>query len=110
MLLQAVEKHLRTTRTSPTRFGRDAVGDPKFVFDLRNGRVPRKLDEADRRRLARYFGVAEAVLGGPAEAEGRPALTPVPVLNLGAAAGHGAFGGEETPVSHVAEALSLGVR
>ena len=25
----------------PTRFGRDVVGDPRFVFDLRKGREPR---------------------------------------------------------------------
>jgi len=26
----------------PTRFGRDAVNDPRFVFDLRRGREPRQ--------------------------------------------------------------------
>jgi hypothetical protein len=36
-----VEKYLRNRRIAPTRFGRDAVGDPRFVFDLRNGREPR---------------------------------------------------------------------
>lgn len=25
----------------PARFGREAVRDPRFVFDLRNGREPR---------------------------------------------------------------------
>ena len=24
------------------RFGREAMGDPRFVFDLRNGREPRQ--------------------------------------------------------------------
>ena len=41
MLLQRIEQHLRTTRTPPTRFGRDALGDPNFVFNLRDGREPR---------------------------------------------------------------------
>ncbi len=41
MLLQRVEKYLRSTKTPPTRFGRDAVGDSRFVFDLRDGREPR---------------------------------------------------------------------
>jgi hypothetical protein len=36
-----VEKFLRLNGTAPTRFGRDVVGDPRFVFDLRNGRDPR---------------------------------------------------------------------
>ena len=40
-LLREVEKFLRHYDTAPTRFGRDVVGDPRFVFDLRNGRDPR---------------------------------------------------------------------
>jgi hypothetical protein len=40
-LLREVEKFLRRCDVAPTRFGRDAVGDPRFVFDLRNGRDPR---------------------------------------------------------------------
>ena len=40
-LLREVEKFLRQNDTPPTRFGRDAMGDPRFVFDLRNGRDPR---------------------------------------------------------------------
>ena len=40
-LLKEVEKYLRRNGTAATRFGRDAVGDPRFVFDLRNGRDPR---------------------------------------------------------------------
>ena len=41
MLLRDVERYLRTSRTAPTRFGREVVGDPRFVLDLRNGREPR---------------------------------------------------------------------
>ena len=40
-LLREVEKFLRRNDTAPTRFGRDVVGNPRFVFDLRNGRDPR---------------------------------------------------------------------
>lgn len=40
-LLREVEKYLRRNETAPTRFGREVVGDPRFVFDLRNGRDPR---------------------------------------------------------------------
>ncbi len=40
-LLREVEKFLRHRSVAPTRFGRDVVGDPRFVFDLRNGREPR---------------------------------------------------------------------
>ena len=41
MLLHRVEKYLRATRIPPTRFGRDVLGDSRFVFDLRSGREPR---------------------------------------------------------------------
>ena len=40
-LLRKVEKYLRISDIPPTRFGREAMGDPRFVFDLRNGREPR---------------------------------------------------------------------
>jgi predicted Ser/Thr protein kinase len=40
-LLREVEKFLRRSQTAPTTFGREVVGDPRFVFDLRNGRDPR---------------------------------------------------------------------
>jgi hypothetical protein len=39
-LLYRIERHLRASRTPPTRFGREAVHDPRFVFDLRLGREP----------------------------------------------------------------------
>lgn len=40
-LHRRIEKYLRRTGMPPTRFGREAVRDPRFVFDLRNGRDPR---------------------------------------------------------------------
>ena len=40
-LLREVERFLRVHDTPPTRFGREVMGDPRFVFDLRNGRDPR---------------------------------------------------------------------
>lgn len=40
-LLREVENFLRATKVPPARFGREAMRDPRFVFDLRNGREPR---------------------------------------------------------------------
>ncbi len=37
-LSREVEKFLRETRMPPTVFGRHALGDPRFVYDLRGGR------------------------------------------------------------------------
>lgn len=40
-LLARIETYLARTRTAPTTFSRAATHDPRFVFDLRNGRCPR---------------------------------------------------------------------
>lgn len=40
-LLSLITRHLDRTHTPETKFGRLAVGDPRFVNDLRNGREPR---------------------------------------------------------------------
>ncbi len=39
-LLRRVERHLKRSGTPPTRFGRECLRDPQFVFDLRRGREP----------------------------------------------------------------------
>ena len=41
-LLREVEKYLKLSNMPAARFGREAMKDPRFVFDLRNGREPRK--------------------------------------------------------------------
>lgn len=51
-LLRTIELHLRRTGTPPTRFGREVLGDPRFVLDLRNGREPR---ESTQRRVFAYL-------------------------------------------------------
>ena len=40
-LLRRIERYLRASDMPPTRFGRETVRDPRFVFDLRSGREPR---------------------------------------------------------------------
>jgi hypothetical protein len=52
MLLQRIERHLRRRRMSPTRFGRDAVGDPNLVLQLRDGR---ELRAATLQRIVDYL-------------------------------------------------------
>ena len=51
-LLSTIEHHLRKSGVTPTRFGRDAMGDPGFVASLRRGREPR---ESTVRRVAAYL-------------------------------------------------------
>ena len=52
--LREIENLLRRSEVAPTRFGREVVGDPRFVFDLRNGRDPRP------RTIARVLAWLEA--------------------------------------------------
>ena len=59
MLLRRIDAYLRSTRTAPTRFGRDALGDPNFVFNLRDGREPRA---ATVLRVQRYLEAREQVI------------------------------------------------
>lgn len=41
MLLRTIETFLRTYSMPATKFGRLAAHDPRFVLDLRMGRIPR---------------------------------------------------------------------
>lgn len=67
---------------------------------------PRKLEETDRRTLARFFGVEEAELGAPEDFSPEAALArpprgewvDVPRLPLGASAGAGALAFDEAPI------------
>ena len=40
-LLSRIEHYLARSGDAPTTFSRAATHDPRFVFDLRNGRCPR---------------------------------------------------------------------
>jgi hypothetical protein len=94
--------------------GRNAAYIQQFV---KRG-TPRKLDEADRRLLARYFGVDERLLGAVPQTDwvpvaarvrekgrgGEPGhkLTIVPRLALGASAGPGALDQDEAAAGALA--------
>ncbi|SEJ01140.1 Phage repressor protein C, contains Cro/C1-type HTH and peptisase s24 domains [Sphingobium sp. AP50] len=76
--------------------------NPAYIQQFIKRGSPRKLDEEDRRILARYFGVAEQMLGGsatdraaPVRMRGLPAVVAVPRLALGASAGGGTLDDDE---------------
>ncbi|EQB31739.1 hypothetical protein [Sphingobium ummariense] len=52
MLLRTVERFLSENNIPPTRFGREAVRDPRLVFDLRQGREP---GDRVRRRVEHFM-------------------------------------------------------
>jgi phage repressor protein C with HTH and peptisase S24 domain len=65
--------------------------------------VPKRLAEDDRRLLARYFGVADEMLGGPPrELEtGEASLVAIPRLEVGASAGAGSLAADERAGSYL---------
>ena len=77
--------------------------NPAYIQQYIKRGSPRRLGEADRRLLARYFGVAEEVLGARAPAALPDAgLVRVPRLEVGASAGPGALAGSERAHGHIA--------
>ena len=100
-LLLLASKHGASLSGLSELIGRNSTYLQQFI---RKG-SPRKLEENDRRTLARFFGVDESELGAP-EDNSLPALTKpsrgewmdVPRLALGASAGPGLLAGEELPI------------
>jgi len=78
--------------------------NPAYVQQYINRGSPRRLAEDDRRTLARYFRIDEALLGAPERDEGAEAqrLVPVPRLDVGASAGPGAEAGAERALGQIA--------
>lgn len=55
MLIRKVEKFLREHDMPATKFGRLAAHDPRFVLDLRMGRIPRPQTETRTLRWMSEF-------------------------------------------------------
>ncbi|MEM9501461.1 MAG: hypothetical protein AAF941_06395 [Pseudomonadota bacterium] len=55
MLIRTIEAFLREHEMPATKFGRLAAHDPRFVLDLRMGRIPRPATEARTRSWMRDF-------------------------------------------------------
>jgi phage repressor protein C with HTH and peptisase S24 domain len=70
--------------------------NPAYIQQFVRRGVPRRLKEDERRKLARYFGIAEALLGGPADDEAQlPGLVSVKRHPVTVSAGPGAIVTEE---------------
>ncbi|OJY69762.1 MAG: peptidase S24 [Sphingobium sp. 66-54] len=82
--------------------------NPAYIQQFVKRGTPRKLDEADRRVLARFFSVDERLLGAPEEPTWRKGaergtgrregLVAVPRLALGASAGAGSLQEDEPAI------------
>lgn len=55
MLLRSIKAFLTEHDLLPSQFGRRVVGDPRFVFDLRKGRTPRRDTEVRVRAWMQGF-------------------------------------------------------
>jgi phage repressor protein C with HTH and peptisase S24 domain len=70
--------------------------NPAYIQQFVRRGVPKRLKEEERRKLARYFSISEAVLGGPADAAGVPGgLVTVKRHPVMVSAGPGAVVNEE---------------
>ncbi|HEX8191920.1 MAG TPA: S24 family peptidase [Allosphingosinicella sp.] len=77
--------------------------NPAYIQQYIKRGTPRRLAEEDRRLLARYFGVSEEALGGPAApAASDDGLVRVARLAVGASAGPGSLAGDERARGHIA--------
>jgi phage repressor protein C with HTH and peptisase S24 domain len=65
--------------------------NPAYVQQFVRRGVPKRLGEAERRKLARYFSISETLLGGPADDEPVGGLVPVKRSPVRASAGPGAI-------------------
>jgi phage repressor protein C with HTH and peptisase S24 domain len=65
--------------------------NPAYVQQFVRRGVPKRLGEAERRKLARYFGVPESVLGGPPERRSDSRLVSVSRHPITVSAGAGAI-------------------
>ena len=69
--------------------------NPAYIQQFVRRGVPKRLGEAERRKLARYFAIPESLLGGPSEKQEKPGLVPIERVPVRASAGHGAIPYEE---------------
>jgi len=65
--------------------------NPAYIQQYVRRGVPKRLKEAERRKLARYFAISESLLGGPADDNGPGGLVPVKRVAVRASAGPGAL-------------------
>jgi|SRR6185369_689504 len=77
--------------------------NPAYIQQFVRRGVPKRLGEDERRKLARYFGISEALLGGPAKDPGAPSgLVSIKLHPVVVSAGPGAIVAEEGGKPYVA--------
>lgn len=89
---EALERLIVERRCTYSGVSRLLGRNVSYIQQFMRKGSPRHLDERDRSILARFFGVDEALLGGPMRRTGPVIdLIHVPILDVQASAGHGAL-------------------
>ncbi|QDH34976.1 hypothetical protein E2E27_11960 [Porphyrobacter sp. YT40] len=68
-LLEQIERYLARSGTRASMFGRQVVGDPRFVQDLRKGRRPRR---KTAQRILNFLASTEGVASARSDRLDRP--------------------------------------
>ncbi len=99
----ALERLIRERREDYAGLSRLLGKNSAYIQQFIKRGIPRRLAEQDRLTLARYFGIDEQVLGGPArQGEHGTGLVPVRRLEVGASAGPGALTENDCVLSYIA--------
>jgi phage repressor protein C with HTH and peptisase S24 domain len=98
-----LERLIRERREDYAGLSRLIGRNAAYVQQYIKRGTPRRLAEEDRRRLARYFGIDEGLLGGPAAPgpSGAADLVAIPRLEVGASAGGGAADRSERALGRI---------
>src|SRR3546814_15190480 len=108
---ELLERLIHERRENYDALSRLIGRNPSYIQQYIKRGTPRKLSETDRRTLARYFGVDEQLLGGPADTpstaiagrnKNRARMVLVPHYALGASAGAGSLDHTERPAGRMA--------
>lgn len=77
--------------------------NPAYIQQFVRRGVPKKLKEEERKKLARFFGVPEALLGGPPQVDVGPGgLVAIKRMLVQASAGPGSFARDEVARPYLA--------
>ena len=96
-----LEKLIRERGEDYASLSRLLGRNPAYVQQFIKRGTPRRLAEDDRRLLARYFGIDEALLGGMPGAAADEGLISIPRLDVQASAGPGAADSDERRLGRI---------
>lgn len=96
-----LDRLITNSATSYAALSRMLGRNPAYIQQFIKRGSPSRLEESDRRILSNFFGVDEALLGGPSlSAPGQPKMMLVPKLDVQPSAGFGASINNEVTISH----------